>query len=98
LPISEKAIQKPLLAFFAQRLNEQPIFELIGGNLVAGDSNKLRAQNSKKNNFNPGKIERHIIYIDARLEEYNADLAKEEGNVAEKETIANKVKKHTVQK
>ena len=28
-------------------------FELIGGTLVAGDSSKLRAQNSKKNNFKP---------------------------------------------
>jgi transposase len=73
-------------------------FELIGGSLVAGDSTKLRAQNSKKNNFNPGKIERHIAYIDARLEEYNAALAKEDGDEGEKETIAKKVKKHTVQK
>ena len=51
-------------------------FELIGGALVAGDSTKLRAQNSKKNNFNPSKIERHIAYIDARLEEYSSALAK----------------------
>jgi hypothetical protein len=43
-------------------------FELIGGSLVAGDSTKLRAQNSKKNNFNLNKTERHIAYIDARLE------------------------------
>ncbi len=26
-------------------------FELIGGKLLAGDSTKMRAQNSKKNNF-----------------------------------------------
>lgn len=50
-------------------------FELIGGKLIAGDSTKLRAQNSKKNNFNEGKIEYHIAYIDARLEEYNTALA-----------------------
>jgi transposase len=31
-------------------------FELIGGSLVAGDSTKLRAQNSKKNNFNLNKL------------------------------------------
>ena len=42
-------------------------FELIGGRLLAGDSTKLRAQNSKKNNFNPAKIERHIAYIDNKL-------------------------------
>ena len=73
-------------------------FELIGGSLVAGDSTKLRAQNSKKNNFNPNKIERHIAYIDARLEEYSAALAKKDGDEEVKETIAKKVKKHTIQK
>ncbi|MFM2292727.1 MAG: hypothetical protein RIS29_2540 [Bacteroidota bacterium] len=73
-------------------------FELIGGALVAGDSTKLRAQNSKKNNFNPNKIERHIAYIDARLEEYNSALAKEDGDVLEKQIIAKKIKKHSIQK
>lgn len=73
-------------------------FELIGGNLVAGDSTKLRAQNSKKNNFNPGKIERHIAYIDVKLEEYNAALAKEDGDESEKKTLETKIKKHQIQK
>ena len=50
-------------------------FDLIGGKLVAGDSTKLRAQNSKKNNFNEAKIERHLAYIDAKLDEYNKALA-----------------------
>jgi len=31
-------------------------FNLIGGKLIAGDSTKLRAQNSKKNNYNHKKI------------------------------------------
>jgi transposase len=73
-------------------------FELIGGNLVAGDSTKLRAQNSKKNNFNSNKIERHITYIDAKLEQYNAILAQEDGDATQKESIAKKVKQHTIQK
>lgn len=73
-------------------------FELIGGSLVAGDSTKLRAQNSKKNNFNPSKIERHIAYIDARLEEYNLAIAKEDRDTVEKQITANKVKKITIQK
>ena len=34
-------------------------FGLIGATLVAGDSTKLRAQNSKKNNYNQKKINRH---------------------------------------
>jgi len=37
-------------------------FDLIGGELIAGDSTKLRAQNSKKNNFNQKKIDRHVAY------------------------------------
>ena len=50
-------------------------FDLIGGKLIAGDSTKLRAQNSKKNNFNQKKIDRHLAYIDNKLEEYNKQLA-----------------------
>ena len=73
-------------------------FELIGGVLVAGDSTKLRAQNSKKNNFNPNKIERHIAYIDAKLEEYNLVLSKEDDDEVHKENISKKIKKHTAQK
>lgn len=49
-------------------------FELIGGKLIAGDSTKLRVQNSKKTNFNKKKIERHLAYIDNKLEEYNNQL------------------------
>jgi len=55
-------------------------FNLIGGKLIAGDSTKLRAQNSKKNNFNTKKIERHLAYIDAKLEEHNRELAKADGD------------------
>ena len=65
------AIQK----VFQQTVKLAKNFDLIGGKLLAGDSTKLRAQNSKKNNFNPKKIERHLIYIENKLEEYNAALA-----------------------
>ena len=44
-------------------------FDLIGGKLIAGDSTKMRAQNSKKNNYNQAKIDRHVAYIDNKLEE-----------------------------
>jgi transposase len=50
-------------------------FDLIGGKLIAGDSTKLRAQNSKKNNYNQAKIDRHIAYIDNKLDEYTRTLA-----------------------
>ncbi|GBD91478.1 integrase core domain protein [bacterium BMS3Abin04] len=49
-------------------------FNLIGGKLIAGDSTKLRAQNSKKNNFNKKEIKRHLAYIENKLEEYNNQL------------------------
>jgi transposase len=55
-------------------------FDLIGGKLIAGDSTKLRAQNSKKNNYNQAKIERHVAYIDNKLEEYNRVLAENDGD------------------
>src|SRR5690606_4575435 len=76
-------------------------FELIGGKLLAGDGTRLRAQNSKKNNYNEKKIERHIAYIDQKLDEYNTLLASEDGdNLPEesKQEIENKVAKHQIHK
>ena len=55
-------------------------FDLIGGVLIAGDSTKLRAQNSKKNNYNKKKIQRHLEYIDRKLEEHNNALAVADGD------------------
>jgi transposase len=60
-------------------------FDLIGGKLLAGDGTKLRAQNSKKNNFTHSKIEKHIAYIDAKLEEYNASLSANDGDLTSEE-------------
>ncbi len=51
-------------------------FDLVGGELLAGDSTKLRAQNSKKNNYNRGKIARHLAYIDERLSEGRQALSR----------------------
>jgi transposase len=66
-------------------------FDLIGGKLVAGDSTKLRAQNSKKNNFNQAKIDRHIAYIDNKLEEYTRALSEHDGD--DKEQIEEEINK-----
>ena len=55
-------------------------FNLIGGKLIAGDSTKLRAQNSKKNNFNQKKVARHLAYIDEKLEQYRSELAAADGD------------------
>jgi len=69
-----KAIKK----VFRTSVSIAQAFDLIGGVLIAGDSTKLRAQNSKKNNFNPKKIDRHLAYIDTKLSEYENALAQEE--------------------
>ena len=68
-------------------------FNLIGGKLIAGDSTKMRAQNSKKNNFNPKKITRHIAYIDKKLETYNKELAIADQDAKKK--INQEIEKHT---
>jgi Transposase and inactivated derivatives len=72
-------------------------FDLIGGKLLAGDGTKLRAQNSKKNNFNQSKIDKHIAYIDRKLEEYNALLGTEDGdnlNPEQKKDFTENIDKH----
>lgn len=48
--------------------------ELVAGNTIAIDGTKVRAHNSKKNNYNPKKIERHLNYIEEKTNEYLAQL------------------------
>ncbi|MGI9526328.1 MAG: IS1182 family transposase [Weeksellaceae bacterium] len=67
-------------------------FNLIGGVLIAGDSTKLRAQNSKKNNYNKKKIKRHLEYIDKKLQEYNEELAQADADKTEE--IKQHIDKH----
>ena len=66
-----KAIQK----VFQQTVKLANHFDLIGGKLLAGDSTKLRAQNSKKNNFNPKKMERseHADLMEANKKRMDAN-------------------------
>jgi len=71
-------------------------FNLIGGELIAGDSTKLRAQNSKKNNFNHKKVDRHLQYIEEKLQAYNQSLAESDGD--NKKAIKEEIKKHQARK
>jgi len=87
-----KAIKK----VFRQTVKMAKNFDLIGGKLLAGDGTKLRAQNSKKNNFNQRKIERHIAYIDRKLSEYEKALAESDGD--QKKNIKQEIKKQTDRK
>jgi len=82
-----KAIKK----VFRQTVEIAKNLDLIGGILIAGDGTKLRAQNAKKNNYNQKKIERHLAYIERKLEEYNQALASADGD--EKEEIEEKISK-----
>lgn len=89
---NEKAIRK----VFRHTVSIAKHFALIGSTLVAGDSTKLRAQNSKKNNFNEAKIERHLAYIDTKLDEYNKILAQADDD--NKEIIKQEIQKHSGRK
>jgi len=79
-----KVNEKGIRNVFRQTVNIAKDFELIGGNLLAGDSTKFRAQNSKKNNYNIKKVKRHIDYIEGKLAEYQALLDECEGDKRKK--------------
>lgn len=87
-----KAIRKIFHATVSLAKN----FDLIGAKLLAGDGTKLRAQNSKKNNFTHAKIERHIAYIDQKLDEYNIILEQQDGDITpeQKAEIQKRIEKH----
>jgi transposase len=89
---NEKAIKK----VFRTTVQIARHFDLIGGKLIAGDSTKLRAQNSKKNNFNQAKIDRHIAYIDNRIDEYTRALAENDGD--NQKIIREEIRKHQERK
>lgn len=73
---------KALKKAFRATVSVAKHFDLIGGVLIAGDSTKFRAQNSKKNNFNQAKMYRHFKYIDNKLNEYYSSLnAADEYNI-----------------
>ncbi|MBL4709419.1 MAG: transposase [Flavobacteriales bacterium] len=71
-----KAIKK----VFRATVNIAKNLDLIGGILLAGDGTKLRAQNSKKNNYNQKKIDRHPAYIETKLAEYCKALETADGD------------------
>lgn len=54
---------------------------LYGKELVAIDGSKFRASNSKRNNYSAKKLERHIKYIDEKIDKYMQDL--DAGDLAE---------------
>ena len=67
---SKKALKK-VFRDFTRLCNE---WELFGKELIAIDGSKFRAGNSKKNNYNPKKSERHLKYLDEKIEGYLEEL------------------------
>jgi len=87
---------KAIKRVFRKTVEIAKYFELIGGKLLAGDSTKLRAQNSKKNNYNQKKIDRHLEYIQNKLDEYQKALAQSDGD--ERQQIEQEIAKHEQRK
>lgn len=87
-----KAIKK----VFRATVNIAKNLDLIGGILLAGDGTKLRAQNSKKNNYNQKKIDRHLAYIENKLAEYCKAL--ETADHDKKKIIESKITKQNKHK
>ena len=74
---------KKVFRSFNLFLKDQDLFD---DRVAAVDGSKFRAQNSKKNNYNKKKVDRHLKYIDNKTEEYlklldETDKADAEGQV-----------------
>ena len=69
-------------------------WKLIDGEILALDSTKVRGQNSLKNNFNQKKIDRHLEYLDGKIEGYLDaldDLENRGANPSKMQAIKNKI-------
>jgi hypothetical protein len=92
--VALKALFKLFVLFLRDR-------QLISGALVAVDGSKFRAVNSKKNNYNQKKIDRHLAYIEEKTTAYlqeldhcDEDESKESGAVTiNKERVQTQIKK-----
>jgi transposase len=68
--------------------------DLLGGELVAIDGTKIRAQNNKSNNYNEGKLKKHLEYIEAKADSYIQEL--EQGDAAEDKQAATELNKKQI--
>jgi transposase len=62
---------KNVFKLFVRFLKEA---DLVGGKMVAVDGTKIRASNSKKNNYSEKKIARHLKYIEEQTNNYLKQL------------------------
>lgn len=66
-------------------------WKLVDGKTIAIDSFKIRGVNSLKNNFNQKKVDRHLEYIDGKIEEYLTALSAEDDQ-SERKKLRRKLK------
>lgn len=64
--VNDKALRNTfkLFVLFLKDMN------LVSGETVAIDGTKFRAHNSKKNNYSPSKLDRHLKYIEEKTDAY----------------------------
>jgi transposase len=85
---NNKAAFKKAFQHFVLLLKE---WKLIEGETLAIDSFKIRAQNSLKNNFNQKKIDRHLGYINGKLNEYHQQLDRADQPDAKQQELQAKI-------
>ena len=81
-----------MFRLYVQFLNDA---DLLGNTTIGIDGSKFKAVNSKKNNYNQKKIDKHRQFIEDKTAKYLADLDeldKEENAVGEEERQLNKEK------
>lgn len=65
---------KPLKEVFKQFSLLCKEWDLFSENIVAIDGSKFRASNSKKKNYNSKKLQRHLKYLEEKIEQYINEL------------------------
>jgi transposase len=70
--------------------------DMLSSELVAIDGTKLRAQNSRRNNYNEAKLARHLAYIENKTQEYICQL--DTSDAIEDKQAAELKKKEVIQK
>ncbi|GBL34975.1 hypothetical protein EMGBS15_05700 [Filimonas sp.] len=68
---------RQLFKLFVSFLKDE---ELVAGELIAIDGTKVRANNSKKANYSQKKIDRHLAYINNKVEDYLKELEEADAN------------------
>lgn len=93
---NRKALKGVFKKFTEFLLNNQ----LLGGETLAADGTKVRAVNAKKKNYNKDKVERHLLSIENKTEEYLKQLDaiddqenKEDGLAGKMEKLQSKLSK-----